>query len=134
MVGSTGVVGSTGAVACTSQPALRTTSPQVAAPEHAPKGLLRTAMQAWHPARPCRHGTPEPAARAHRPSAACPPAVCPQVDPTLTRADRLVGNVLGQVGALPDVYSELEINFFLLRRWVVQHAHADGARDVMMVV
>ena len=40
----------------------------------------------------------------------------PQVDPTLTRADRLVGQVLGQVGELPDVYSELEINFFLLRR------------------
>ncbi|PNW86851.1 hypothetical protein CHLRE_02g098450v5 [Chlamydomonas reinhardtii] len=38
------------------------------------------------------------------------------VDPTLTRADRLVGQVLGQVGALPDVYSELEVNFFLLRR------------------
>jgi translation initiation factor 2 subunit 3 len=27
-----------------------------------------------------------------------------------------VGQVLGQVGELPDVYSELEINFFLLRR------------------
>ena len=39
-----------------------------------------------------------------------------QVDPTLTRADRLVGQVLGQVGQLPDVYNELEINFFLLRR------------------
>lgn len=39
-----------------------------------------------------------------------------QVDPTLTRADRLVGQVLGQVGALPDVFTELEINFFLLRR------------------
>jgi len=38
------------------------------------------------------------------------------VDPTLTRADRLVGQVLGEVGALPDVYTELEINFFLLRR------------------
>jgi translation initiation factor 2 subunit 3 len=24
--------------------------------------------------------------------------------------------VLGQVGALPDVFSELEVNFFLLRR------------------
>ena len=41
---------------------------------------------------------------------------CAQVDPTLTRADRLVGQVLGEVGALPDVYTELEINFFLLRR------------------
>ncbi|KAL4547116.1 hypothetical protein Ndes2526B_g07901 [Nannochloris sp. 'desiccata'] len=38
------------------------------------------------------------------------------VDPTLTRADRLVGQVLGQVGALPQVFTELEINFFLLRR------------------
>jgi hypothetical protein len=38
------------------------------------------------------------------------------VDPTLTRADRLVGQVLGQIGELPNVYSELEINFFLLRR------------------
>mmetsp|Transcript_18531 Transcript_18531/g.51902 ORF Transcript_18531/g.51902 Transcript_18531/m.51902 type:complete len:467 (+) Transcript_18531:174-1574(+) len=38
------------------------------------------------------------------------------VDPTLTRADRLVGQVLGEVGALPEVYTELEINFFLLRR------------------
>ncbi|KIY94233.1 Eukaryotic translation initiation factor 2 subunit 3 [Monoraphidium neglectum] len=38
------------------------------------------------------------------------------VDPTLTRADRLVGQVLGEVGKLPEVFSELEINFFLLRR------------------
>lgn len=38
------------------------------------------------------------------------------VDPTLTRADRLVGQVLGEVGHLPHVYTELEINFFLLRR------------------
>ena len=38
------------------------------------------------------------------------------VDPTLTRADRLVGQVLGQVGALPQVFMELEVNFFLLRR------------------
>ena len=38
------------------------------------------------------------------------------VDPTLTRADRLVGQVLGEVGALPQVFTELEINFFLLRR------------------
>merc|ERR1711907_174554 len=38
------------------------------------------------------------------------------VDPTLTRADRLVGQVLGEVGHLPEVFVELEINFFLLRR------------------
>ncbi|EGD76119.1 eukaryotic translation initiation factor 2 subunit 3 [Salpingoeca rosetta] len=38
------------------------------------------------------------------------------IDPTLCRADRLVGQVLGGVGALPPVYSELEIHYFLLRR------------------
>lgn len=38
------------------------------------------------------------------------------VDPTLTRADRLVGQVLGEVGHLPEVLGEVEINFFLLRR------------------
>ena len=39
-----------------------------------------------------------------------------KVDPTLTRADRLVGQVLGEKGQLPDIYSELEVSFFLLRR------------------
>ena len=38
------------------------------------------------------------------------------MDPTLTRADRLVGQVLGEVGSLPDIFNELEINFYLLRR------------------
>ncbi|KAG0054206.1 hypothetical protein BGZ83_011727 [Gryganskiella cystojenkinii] len=38
-----------------------------------------------------------------------------KIDPTLCRADRLVGQVLG-AGRLPDVYSEIEINYFLLRR------------------
>ncbi|KAJ8027091.1 Eukaryotic translation initiation factor 2 subunit 3 [Holothuria leucospilota] len=39
-----------------------------------------------------------------------------KIDPTLCRADRLVGHVLGAVGALPDIYTELEISYFLLRR------------------
>lgn len=39
-----------------------------------------------------------------------------KIDPTLTRADRLVGQVLGAAGQLPNVYGVLEINFFLLRR------------------
>ncbi|RVW81894.1 Eukaryotic translation initiation factor 2 subunit 3 [Vitis vinifera] len=29
------------------------------------------------------------------------------MDPTLTRADRLVGQVLGEVGSLPDVFGKL---------------------------
>lgn len=32
------------------------------------------------------------------------------MDPTLTRADRLVDQVLGEVGSLPDVYIELEVS------------------------
>lgn len=39
-----------------------------------------------------------------------------RVDPTLCRADRLVGQVLGHRGQLPEIYIELEINYFLLRR------------------
>uniref|UniRef100_A0A7S2TP95 protein-synthesizing GTPase n=1 Tax=Lotharella oceanica TaxID=641309 RepID=A0A7S2TP95_9EUKA len=39
-----------------------------------------------------------------------------KIDPTLTRADRLVGQVLGAVGALPEIFTELEISYFLLRR------------------
>jgi len=35
-----------------------------------------------------------------------------KIDPTLTRADRLVGQVLGEVGALPEIFTELEISFF----------------------
>ena len=40
-----------------------------------------------------------------------------KVDPTLCRSDRLVGQVLGSKGKLPPVYTELEINYFLLRRY-----------------
>ncbi|KAF8535541.1 elongation factor Tu GTP binding domain-containing protein [Trichophaea hybrida] len=39
-----------------------------------------------------------------------------RVDPTLCRADRLVGHVLGRKGQLPSIYTDLEVNFFLLRR------------------
>ncbi|KAI9218570.1 initiation factor eIF2 gamma, C terminal-domain-containing protein [Blastocladiella britannica] len=39
-----------------------------------------------------------------------------KIDPTLCRADRLVGQVLGSVGELPQIYTELEISYFLLRR------------------
>jgi translation initiation factor 2 subunit 3 len=39
-----------------------------------------------------------------------------KIDPTLTRADRLVGQVLGLRGQLPAVFSEIEISYYLLRR------------------
>jgi len=39
-----------------------------------------------------------------------------KIDPMLCRADRMVGHVLGAVDALPEIYTELEIRFYLLRR------------------
>jgi len=39
-----------------------------------------------------------------------------KVDPTLTRADRLVGIVMGHPGKLPSIYIEIEVKFYLLRR------------------
>lgn len=39
-----------------------------------------------------------------------------KIDPTLCRADRMVGQVLGSVGALPDILIELEVSYYLLRR------------------
>jgi len=39
-----------------------------------------------------------------------------KIDPTLCRGDRLVGHVLGAVGTLPDIFTEIEITYFLLRR------------------
>eukprot|EP01012_Entosiphon_sulcatum_P055402 TRINITY_DN772_c0_g1_i1.p1 TRINITY_DN772_c0_g1~~TRINITY_DN772_c0_g1_i1.p1 ORF type:complete len:490 (-),score=86.63 TRINITY_DN772_c0_g1_i1:59-1501(-) len=48
-----------------------------------------------------------------------------RIDPTLTRADRLVGQVLGEVGKLPEIFLELEISFYLLRRLL--GVKSDGA-------
>ena len=39
-----------------------------------------------------------------------------QIDPTLCRADRMVGQVLGAVGGLPEIFTELEVSYYLLRR------------------
>ncbi|XP_076067975.1 eukaryotic translation initiation factor 2 subunit 3-like [Oratosquilla oratoria] len=39
-----------------------------------------------------------------------------KIDPTLCRADRMVGQVLGAVESLPEIFTELEISYFLLRR------------------
>lgn len=39
-----------------------------------------------------------------------------KIDPTLTRADRLVGQVLGLRDYLPGVFTEVEVSYYLLRR------------------
>lgn len=38
------------------------------------------------------------------------------IDPTLTRSDRLVGQVLGLRGSLPSVFTSIKVSFSLLRR------------------
>eukprot|EP00026_Physarum_polycephalum_P007907 Phypoly_transcript_07978.p1 GENE.Phypoly_transcript_07978~~Phypoly_transcript_07978.p1 ORF type:complete len:483 (+),score=80.35 Phypoly_transcript_07978:90-1538(+) len=48
-----------------------------------------------------------------------------KIDPTLCRADRLVGQVLGEVGHLPNIFTELEVTFFLLRRLLGVKAEGD---------
>merc|ERR1712196_27994 len=39
-----------------------------------------------------------------------------KIDPTLTRADRLVGQVLGHPGTLPSIFIEIDVKYYLLRR------------------
>ncbi|CAE7866521.1 eIF2gamma [Symbiodinium sp. KB8] len=50
------------------------------------------------------------------------------IDPTLTRSDRLVGQVLGLKGHLPDVYTEIEVKFYLLRRLLGVKASGSGKK------
>jgi len=39
-----------------------------------------------------------------------------KIDPSLTRADRLLGQVLGRPDGLPEIYVEIEVKYYLLRR------------------
>jgi len=50
------------------------------------------------------------------------------IDPTLTRADRLVGQVLGSVGHMPEIYTEIEVSYYLLRR-LLGVKTADGEKQ-----
>jgi translation initiation factor 2 subunit 3 len=55
------------------------------------------------------------------------------VDPTLTRADRWVGQVLGEPGNLPEIFVEIEISFFLLRRLLGVTAGGDSKKKDIKV-
>jgi len=50
------------------------------------------------------------------------------MDPTLTRADKLVGQVLGLRDKLPDVFTEIEVSYYLLRR-LLGVKTADGSKQ-----
>eukprot|EP01119_Soliformovum_irregulare_P020619 TRINITY_DN6709_c0_g2_i1.p1 TRINITY_DN6709_c0_g2~~TRINITY_DN6709_c0_g2_i1.p1 ORF type:complete len:132 (+),score=29.11 TRINITY_DN6709_c0_g2_i1:410-805(+) len=60
-------------------------------------------------------------------------AIATLLDPALTSSDRTVGQVLGTVGKLGDVFLELEISFSLLRRLSPQHS-TEGASKVRRLV
>lgn len=53
-------------------------------------------------------------------------AIGTKLDPSLTKADRLVGNVVGKADHLPPVYRDLRINYNLLERVV-------GTRELLRV-
>jgi len=56
------------------------------------------------------------------------------IDPTLCRADRLLGQVIGlRGGHLLDIFSELEINFFLLRMLLGVKTQGQAARVQKLV-
>lgn len=53
-----------------------------------------------------------------------------KVDPYLTRADRLVGQIIGHPGKMPDVVLEIEATYYLLRRLLgVKSEGGDRARQ-----
>lgn len=62
-------------------------------------------------------------------------AVGTNMDPSLTIADGLVGNIIGTPGNLPDVYCELKINYYLLKRLVgVKSDSGDGSRTIPKIM
>lgn len=70
-------------------------------------------------------------------------AVGTMMDPALTKGDELVGSIIGYPGQLPDVYEELEIQYYLLRRLVGVRSETDAegdnkinkivAKDILMI-
>ena len=56
------------------------------------------------------------------------------MDPTLTRADRLVGQVLGEVGSLPEVFVELEVGVFVSYIYLLTHALEFGSLPMSLVL
>lgn len=38
------------------------------------------------------------------------------VDPSLTKNNKMVGNILGKIGELPELFSEITINYSILKK------------------
>lgn len=52
------------------------------------------------------------------------------LDPTLTKADKLIGNVIGLPNTLPDVYIQLELEYQLLHRMVGVKTQSDNKSSI----
>ena len=44
----------------------------------------------------------------------------------MTRNDRMVGNVLGAVGKLPDIYIEINVKFYLMKQLLGMKKETEG--------
>jgi translation initiation factor 2 subunit 3 len=44
----------------------------------------------------------------------------------MTRNDRMVGNVLGAVGKLPDIYIEINVKFYLMKQLLGMKKESEG--------
>lgn len=42
------------------------------------------------------------------------------IDPSITRNDQLVGNCLGYPNSLPEIFIEIEVEFFLMRKLIIR--------------
>ncbi|CBH18360.1 eukaryotic translation initiation factor 2 gamma, putative [Trypanosoma equiperdum] len=52
-------------------------------------------------------------------------AVGTTLDPTLTRQDKMVGHMIGEEGSLPQVYAEIEVQYYLFSEMVGQSKQRD---------
>lgn len=52
-----------------------------------------------------------------------------KVDPYITRSDSLVGQIIGHPGKMPEVLSEIDVSYFLLKRLLgVKQSNQDGEK------
>lgn len=57
-----------------------------------------------------------------------------KVDPYITRSDSLVGQIIGYPGHMPDVVSEIEVKFYLLKRLLGVQTKKKSAEDAQSTV
>jgi translation initiation factor 2 subunit 3 len=41
--------------------------------------------------------------------------VCLPIDPSITRNNKMIGNLLGAKGTLPDIFTSINVKFYLMK-------------------